>query len=89
LTDVFSDEPSSERYGQRHVVVGRKTFEVSERWGGTGPFGAPTFVVTLIPVLLGEGKRLFEHLGGRVDLGRTQVVEAPEGVTHLRFRVVR
>jgi hypothetical protein len=24
-----------------------------------------------------------------VDLERTQVVEAPEGVTHLRFRVVR
>jgi dihydrofolate reductase len=128
------------------VVAGRTTFEVSERWGGTGPFGAPTFVVThspptenrgdftyvtegveaaieqaraaagekdvalmgaivpqqafraglvdefvvhLIPVLLAEGKRLFEHLGGRVDLERTQVVEAPEGVTHLRFRVVR
>jgi dihydrofolate reductase len=128
------------------VVVGRKTFEVSGRWGGTGPFGEPTFVVThspptenrgeftyvtegveaaieqarvaagekdvslmgaivpqqairaglvdefvihLIPVLLGEGKRLFDHLGGRVELKRTQVVAAPEGVTHLRFRVVR
>ncbi|HEY6892155.1 MAG TPA: dihydrofolate reductase family protein [Solirubrobacter sp.] len=128
------------------VVCGRTTFEASERWGGTGPFGAPTFVVThapptenrgdftyvtegveaaieqaraaagdkdvsvmgaivpqqaiagglvdefvisVIPVLLGEGKRLFENLGGRVDLERTQVVEAPEGVTHMRFRVVR
>ena len=128
------------------IVVGRNTFEVSGRWGGTPLFGAPTFVVThspptenrgeftyvtegveaaieqaraaagekdvsvmgaivpqqairaglvdefvihLIPVLLGEGKRLFDHLGGRVDLERTQVVEAPEGVTHLRFRVVR
>jgi dihydrofolate reductase len=128
------------------VVAGRGTFEVSKRWGGTGPFGAPTFIVThspptenrgdftyvtegveaaieqaraaagskdvsvmgaivpqqairaglvdefvihLIPVLLGEGKRLFDHLGGRVDLRRTQVVEAPDGVTHLRFRVVR
>jgi dihydrofolate reductase len=127
------------------VVAGRTTFEVSKRWGGTGPFGAPTFVVThspptenrgdftyvtegveaaielaraaagekdvsvmgaivpqqairaglvdefvitLIPVLLGEGKRLFEHIGGRVDLQRTRVVEAPEGVTHMRFRVV-
>jgi dihydrofolate reductase len=46
-------------------------------------------VIHLIPVLLGEGKRLFDHLGGRVDLERTQVVEAPEGVTHLRFRVIR
>jgi dihydrofolate reductase len=47
------------------------------------------FVIHLIPVLLGEGKRLFDHLGSRVDLQRTQVVEAPEGVTHLRFRVIR
>ena len=46
-------------------------------------------IIHLIPVLLGEGKRLFDHLGGRVNLERTQVVEAPEGVTHLRFRVVR
>ena len=47
------------------------------------------FVIHLIPVLLGEGKRLFDHLGGRVDLERTQVVVAPEGVTHVRYRVVR
>jgi dihydrofolate reductase len=47
------------------------------------------FMIHLIPVLLGEGKRLFDHLGGRVDLERTQVVEAPEGVTHIRFRVIR
>jgi dihydrofolate reductase len=128
------------------VVAGRNTFEASQRWGGSAPFGAPTFIVThspptenrgdftyvtegveaaieqaraaagdkdvsvmgaivpqqairaglvdeflitVIPVLLGEGKRLFEHLGGRVDLERIQVVEAPEGVTHMRFRVVR
>jgi dihydrofolate reductase len=100
------------------IVVGRNTFEVSGRWGGSPLFGAPTFVVThepptenrsdfhlchrrrrdrdragarggrregrrrdgrdrapagdprlvdefvihLIPVLLGEGKRLFDHL---------------------------
>jgi dihydrofolate reductase len=47
------------------------------------------FMIHLIPVLLGEGKRLFDHLGGRVDLDRTEVVEAPEGVTHIRFRVIR
>jgi len=46
--------------------------------------------IHLVPVLLGEGKRLFEHIGaGRIDLERTRVVEAPEGVTHLRFRVVK
>jgi dihydrofolate reductase len=47
------------------------------------------FMIHVIPVLLGEGKRLFDHLGGRVDLERTQVVAAPEGVTHIRFRVIR
>jgi hypothetical protein len=41
-------------------------------------------------VLLGAGTRLFDHLGNqRIDLERTRVVEAPEGVTHLRFRVVK
>ena len=47
------------------------------------------FMIHVIPVLLGEGKRLFDHLGGRVDLERTQVVAAPEGVTHIRFRAIR
>ena len=45
--------------------------------------------VELVPVLLGEGIRFFDHLGpGQIKLERTRVVEAP-GVTHLRFRVVR
>jgi dihydrofolate reductase len=45
--------------------------------------------VDLVPVLLGGGVRLFEHLGvGPIELERTRVVEAP-GVTHLTFRVVR
>lgn len=46
--------------------------------------------IHLIPVLLGAGKRLFEHLGtGPIELERPRVVEAPEGVTHLRFRIRR
>ena len=46
--------------------------------------------IHVIPVLLGDGKRLFEHLGsGSIELERTRVVEAPEGVTHLRFRIRR
>ncbi len=43
----------------------------------------------LVPVLLGEGVRLFDRLGtGPIELERTEVVEAP-GVTHLTFRVVK
>ncbi len=43
--------------------------------------------IHLVPVLLGEGRRLFERLGADpVDLELTRVVDAP-GVTHLRYRV--
>jgi dihydrofolate reductase len=45
--------------------------------------------IGLAPLLLGDGVRLFEHLGIEpVDLEIVEVVEAP-GVTHLRYRVVR
>ena len=45
--------------------------------------------VDLVPVLLGGGVRLFEHLGSTpIELESRGVVEAP-GVTHLTFRVVK
>jgi dihydrofolate reductase len=129
-------------------VTGRRTFDITNGWGGNPPLGVPTFVVThsvpqewayegspfafvadgvesaveqaravagdktvavgaasivqqciraglldeihvdLVPVLLGDGVRLFEHLGGPVELERTQVVEGV-GVTHMTFRVVK
>jgi len=44
--------------------------------------------VTVVPVLLARGRRLFEHLGDRpVALERTRVLEHRD-VTHLRFRVL-
>ena len=43
----------------------------------------------LVPVLLGEGVRLFENTGAEhIELEKISVIEAP-GVTHLRFRVAR
>jgi dihydrofolate reductase len=43
--------------------------------------------IHLVPILLGQGRRLFEHLGTEpIELENTRVVEAP-GVTPLRFRV--
>jgi dihydrofolate reductase len=43
--------------------------------------------IHLVPVLLGEGRRLFEHLGGdHVELEPVRVQEGT-GVTHLRYRV--
>jgi dihydrofolate reductase len=45
--------------------------------------------IDLVPVLLGGGIRLFDHLGtGPIELERVRVVEAPD-VTHLTFRVVK
>jgi dihydrofolate reductase len=131
-------------------VTGRRTFDITNGWGGNPPLGVPTFVVThreipqewvyegspftfvtdgvesavdkarevaadkyvavgaasivqqciraglldeihvdLVPVLLGDGVRLFEHLGaGPIELECTQVVEGT-GVTHLTFRLVK
>jgi dihydrofolate reductase len=45
--------------------------------------------VSVVPLLLGGGVRLFDHLGGEpIKLEQTRVIES-EGVTHLRYRVVR
>ncbi len=135
--------------GMGAFVTGRRTFDITNGWGGSPPLGVPTFVVShtvsqewvyegspftfvtdgvesaveqaravagekdvavgaasitqqciraglldeihvdLVPVLLGDGVRLFEHLGaGPIELEGTQVVEGA-GVTHLTFRVVK
>ena len=45
--------------------------------------------IDLVPILLDDGVRLFEHLGtGPIELECTQVVEGA-GVTHLTFSVVK
>ena len=44
--------------------------------------------IHLVPVLLGEGRRLFEDLGVEPrELERTRVLEGDGGVVHLRFAV--
>ncbi len=153
---VFRVSPQSadllrEAHGRMGAfVTGRRTFDITNGWGGEPPLGVPTFVVThsdapqewtyegspftfvtdgvesavehakavagdkdvavgaasivqqciraglldeihldLVPVLLGDGVRLIEHLGaGPIELERTRVVEGT-GVTHLTFRVVK
>ncbi|HEX6666291.1 MAG TPA: dihydrofolate reductase family protein [Solirubrobacterales bacterium] len=46
--------------------------------------------IHLIPVLLGQGRRLFDHLSpDHIELERTAVLAAPGGTTHLRYRVRR
>ena len=44
--------------------------------------------IHLIPVLLGQGRRLFDHLAPEhIELERVRVLEGEGGVTHLRYRV--
>lgn len=46
--------------------------------------------VHLIPVVMGDGRRLFDHLGiEQRQLERIRVLEGERGVTHLRYRVRR
>jgi dihydrofolate reductase len=43
--------------------------------------------LALVPLLLGGGVRLLDHIGGPVRLEKLSVVDAPD-VTHLSYRVV-
>jgi dihydrofolate reductase len=44
----------------------------------------------LIPVLLGQGRRMFENLGPEhIELQRTRIIEGEDGVTHMHYRVQR
>jgi dihydrofolate reductase len=132
------------------VISGRRTYDITNAWGGKSPLpGAPLFVMThevplnapvgepphtfvldgiesavdqartvagdqdvslmgsapvqqairaglldelevdVVPVLLGGGVRLLDHLGDEdVQLEKILVVDTPE-VTHMRYRVVR
>jgi dihydrofolate reductase len=44
--------------------------------------------IHLIPVLFGDGTRLFEDFGRRIELKRTSSLETP-AATHLRLEVVK
>jgi dihydrofolate reductase len=44
----------------------------------------------LIPVLLGQGRRLFDNLGPEhIELQRTRILEGEDGVTHMHYHVQR
>ena len=46
--------------------------------------------IHLVPVLFGQGRRLFEHLDPeQVELERTRILEGEGGVTHMHYRVLR
>ena len=44
----------------------------------------------VVPVLFGQGRRLFDGLGAeQIELERTRIIEGENGITHLRYRVRR
>ncbi|HEY1521967.1 MAG TPA: dihydrofolate reductase family protein [Solirubrobacteraceae bacterium] len=44
----------------------------------------------VIPVLLGQGRRLFEDLAAdQIELERTRILQGENGVTHLHYRILR
>jgi dihydrofolate reductase len=44
----------------------------------------------VVPVLFGQGRRLFEGLAaGQVELERTRILQGERGVTHMHYRVLR
>src|SRR3954454_19099020 len=46
--------------------------------------------IHLIPVLLGQGRRLFDNLSPEhIELERTRILEGEAGVTHMHYRVRR
>jgi dihydrofolate reductase len=46
--------------------------------------------IHLVPVLLGQGRRLFNNLGREhIELERIRILEGEDGVTHMHYRVRR
>jgi dihydrofolate reductase len=46
--------------------------------------------IHLVPVLLGQGRRLFDNLDpDHIELERTRILEGEDGVTHLHYRIKR
>jgi dihydrofolate reductase len=44
----------------------------------------------VVPVLFGQGRRLFDHLAAaQIELERTRILEGEAGVTHMHYRVRR
>ena len=68
--------------GERTIAVGAA--DVAQQYLKAGLLDE--IHINLVPVLLGDGVRLFANLEDQVDLECTRVVES-DGVTHLRYRV--
>jgi dihydrofolate reductase len=84
VTVAFRDARAAA--GEKNVLVhGARTAQVALAAGLLDELE-----IHLVPVLLGGGRPLFEHLGVQHrELDRIRVLEGEDGVTHLRFGVRR
>jgi len=79
-------EKAKEAAGERNVAIGGGA-SVAQQALAAGL--VDEIQVHLVPVLLGEGIRLFGGAnGGRIGLQKTRVNDAP-GVTHITYRVLK
>lgn len=65
------------------------------RGAGSTPLGLAAGVLDelglqVIPVLIGQGRRLFAGLAPeQIELQRTRILEGEGGVTHMHYRIER
>jgi dihydrofolate reductase len=76
---------AKEAAGEKNVLVhGARTAQLALAAGVLDEMP-----IHLIPVLLGQGRRLFDHLGrDHTELELIRIIDAP-GATHLRYRARR
>lgn len=70
--------------GDKHITVGSSTTVQQALQAGL----LDEIEIDLVPILLGNGVRLFDYLGGPIELEQTSAVVAKD-VTHLRYTVVK
>ncbi len=78
-------DQAKEAAGEKDVALGGGA-DVAQQYLAAGLIDE--LQLSVVPVLLGEGTRLFEGVGADLELEPTLVVETPD-VTHLRYRVQR
>jgi dihydrofolate reductase len=72
--------------GNRDVVIGGGA-SIAQQYLKAGLLDE--IQIHLIPTLLSQGIRLFDHMSNQqIELEQTRVIES-SGVTHLRFRVIK
>jgi dihydrofolate reductase len=82
---VSAVEKAKAAAGDKHVGIGGASAAQQALAAGL----VDEIYLHVAPILLGDGVRLFEHLGdSSIRLERMSVQEAPK-VTHLRYRVVQ